>query len=83
MDLLPRLVSRPIQDALEDTPVVVVQGPRQSGKSTLVRDLLRGHEARYVTFDDLGARSAATRDPEGFLAANALAHAGEPFDTNA
>ena len=48
---------------------MVVHGPRQAGKSTLVRDLLDDRDALYVTFDDLAPRSAATRDPEGFVAA--------------
>lgn len=68
MELLPRLLVDDLRVALSDTPVVVVHGPRQSGKSTLVRDLLDGRGARYVTLDDLGTRSAATRDPEGFIA---------------
>ncbi|MGF1660922.1 MAG: ATP-binding protein [Kineosporiaceae bacterium] len=68
MELLPRLLRPSLTAALGDTPVVVVHGPRQSGKSTLVRNLLDGRDARYVTLDDLGPRSAATRDPEGFLA---------------
>jgi hypothetical protein len=68
VDLLPRLLLPAVADALGDTPVVVVHGPRQSGKSTLVRNLLDARDARYVTLDDLGPRSAATRDPEGFVA---------------
>lgn len=67
MDLLWRLATDAVKEALRDTPVVVVHGPRQAGKSTLVRELLDDRSARYVTFDDLGPRSAATRDPEGFL----------------
>ena len=38
--------------ALGDTPVVVVHGPRQSGKSTLVRHLAEhAHPATYLTLD--------------------------------
>jgi len=49
--------------------VVFLQGPRQSGKSTLVRELLRGkHAARYVTLDDPAPLEAASSDPDAFVA---------------
>lgn len=55
--------------ALADTPVVFIQGARQTGKSTLVRALLANvGDARYVTFDDLTVLSAARADPNGFVA---------------
>lgn len=55
--------------ALRDTPVVFLQGPRQSGKTTLAR-LLRdeGHDAEYLTLDDAAALAAARGDPDGFVA---------------
>ena len=55
--------------ALGDTPVVVLHGARQTGKSTLVRELARARAgASYVTLDDAVALSAARLDPAGFLA---------------
>lgn len=58
-----------LRDALSDTPVVLLTGPRQSGKSTLVRDLLdEATERAYVTLDDAAVLSAARSDPAGFLA---------------
>ncbi|MFZ5469490.1 MAG: AAA family ATPase [Myxococcota bacterium] len=55
--------------ALTDTPVVVVTGPRQAGKSTLARGLVDdGTLGQYVTLDDLSAFSAAKSNPAGFLA---------------
>lgn len=65
--VVPRHLVSEIRRALADTPVVVVTGPRQAGKSTLVRQLA-GREARYVTLDDAAARAAAATDPEAFLA---------------
>lgn len=53
--------------ALGDTPVVFLAGARQTGKSTLVRNL--GPEADYRTLDDLGVLAAAQADPEGFIGA--------------
>jgi len=58
-----------VREALEDTPVVLLVGPRQSGKSTLVRELLtESAERAYVTLDDAAILSAARSDPSGFLA---------------
>ncbi len=56
-------------ESLGDTPVVLLNGARQTGKSTLVHQLARQkHPARYLTFDDPGAFSAAKNDPPGFIA---------------
>lgn len=43
-------------------PAVVVSGARQTGKSTLVRDLM-GSDRRWVTLDDLDLLDEVTRDP--------------------
>jgi len=54
--------------ALRDTPVVYLQGPRQSGKSTLVQALrVEGHDAEYFTLDDAATLAAAQSDPDGFI----------------
>lgn len=48
---------------------MAVTGPRQAGKSTLVKQVIAaGHRATYVTLDDAGPRSAALADPAGFIA---------------
>jgi predicted AAA+ superfamily ATPase len=47
-------------------PAVVVTGARQTGKSTLVEELLPGRR-RYVTLDDFDVLDAARRDPETLL----------------
>ncbi|MBN1488556.1 MAG: ATP-binding protein [Phycisphaerae bacterium] len=55
--------------ALQDTPVVVLHGARQTGKSTLAREIASGpHAAAYLTMDRAGIQAAAKSDPEGFLA---------------
>lgn len=66
--MLKRNISPLILAALADTPVVLVNGARQTGKSTLVRSLAEGaHPARYLTLDDATVLSAARHDPSGFL----------------
>lgn len=53
-----------LREALADTPVVIVQGPRQCGKSTLVQ---RVCDLPYVTLDDTFTLSNALASPEGWL----------------
>lgn len=68
MQPIERAIAPRLLTALADTPAVMLVGPRQAGKSTLVRDLATGaHPARYVSLDDLGALEAAVRDPVGFI----------------
>lgn len=64
-----RFLTQAVLAALKDTPVVLLQGPRQCGKSTLVQSLARGpHRARYITLDDPVARAAAVAAPSDFIA---------------
>jgi predicted AAA+ superfamily ATPase len=67
-EIVPRLVERRLEEALGDSPVVVVHGPRQSGKTTLVRHVGARHGYNYLTMDDDVARAAAEADPVGFVA---------------
>lgn len=63
-NLVPR-----VREALQDTPVVLLNGARQTGKSTLVRSGMLGTgDARYLTLDEAGVLAAAEADPAGFLA---------------
>jgi uncharacterized protein len=47
-------------------PVIGLTGPRQSGKSTMLKKILSG-KYRYVTFDNIMNRDFFHRDPEGFM----------------
>lgn len=47
-------------------PIITVTGPRQSGKSTLLKNAFPGY--KYVSLEDLDMRAFATDDPRGFLA---------------
>lgn len=56
-------------EALADSPVVLLHGARQVGKSTLAKELAAtAHPAGYVTLDDATVLAAAQADPQGFLA---------------
>ena len=64
--LYPRLIEARIAEAMSDTPVVLVAGPRQAGKTTLVRQMaVQG--ARYLTLDDELTLLAAKEDPVGMI----------------
>jgi len=67
--MFPRHISSRLLEALADSPVVLLHGARQTGKSTLVQHVTSVESpARYLTFDDPAALAAATSDPTGFLA---------------
>lgn len=66
--LFPRFLRGAVEAALEDTRVVVIQGARQVGKSTLARQVLEGRAgARSVTLDDPEVLAAARADPATFV----------------
>lgn len=64
-----RHIAPQLSEALSDTPVVVINGARQSGKSTLVQSLAGSSAAprRYLTLDDSAVLNAAKSDPTGFI----------------
>lgn len=64
--LIPRHAAKQVATALADTPVVMVNGPRQCGKTTLVRGFAVNGR-RYISLDDETALAAARDDPAGFL----------------
>jgi len=64
----PRWVEPRLVEALEDSPVVLIHGPRQCGKTTLAQEVGRRRRYAYQTFDDEVVRNAAVADPIGFVA---------------
>jgi len=62
----PRYSLSKIQEALLDTPVTFVMGPRQCGKTTLVKTLLND-DWQYINLDDQTQLSIAKADPVGFI----------------
>lgn len=67
LDLYPRYAESHLLEALEDSPVVLIHGPRQCGKSTLARTVGTPRGYDYITFDDNATRDAAAFDPVGFV----------------
>lgn len=63
--LLPRPLSEAIRAALADTPVVCLLGPRQSGKTTLVKRLAADRE--FISLDEQAPYQTARKDPAGFI----------------
>lgn len=64
----PRYVEARLGEALDDTPVALLHGPRQSGKTTLARRLGEARDYAYFSFDDAVTLAAAHADPVGFVA---------------
>ena len=61
-----RFVELRVEEALLDTPVVLIVGPRRAGKTTLAQKM-RGEGRTYLTLDDQTVLDAARSDPVGFI----------------
>jgi uncharacterized protein len=59
-----RHLAKSLSEALHDTPVTLIVGARQSGKSTLAKEVSKG---TYLTLDDFTVLSPMQQDPYGFL----------------
>lgn len=67
MKYITRNLEQVVNQVTKEYPVVLVTGPRQVGKTTMLQKLMEGTERRYVTLDDLNERNIAKTDPELFL----------------
>ena len=63
--MIARQIAQPIQKLMTQFPIISVTGPRQSGKTTLLRGMFP--EYRYVNFEDPDSRLYFEQDPRGFL----------------
>lgn len=68
MRFYPRWLYHQLLDDLDRAPVVVLQGARQVGKSTLAQEIAERRGLPYRTLDDRDVRERALADPEGLLA---------------
>jgi predicted AAA+ superfamily ATPase len=67
-DLYSRYLQPRVIEALVDSPVVLIHGPRQCGKTTLARQVGDAEGFTYLSFDDDVQRAAAQADPVGYVA---------------
>lgn len=67
MKYMKRHLERVVMQVTAEYPVVLLTGPRQVGKTTMLQKLMEGTDRTYVTLDDLNERALAKSDPELFL----------------
>lgn len=63
--MIPRLISEPLLAVAKEYPVVTVTGPRQAGKTTLVREVFPKHT--YCNLENPELRRLASEDPKQFF----------------
>ncbi|MCG8608147.1 ATP-binding protein [bacterium] len=64
--MIPRTLSNKLRQVVKQFPVAAVVGPRQSGKTTLVKNTFP--DLTYVSLEDIDTRTFAMEDPRSFLA---------------
>lgn len=64
---LKRHIEDKIYEALKFMPILLLRGARQTGKTTLVKELGLKNKYNYLTFDNLNTLSLAKNDPVGFI----------------
>ena len=67
VNILRRFVDSELKESLEESPIVLIEGARQVGKSTLAREIAEHRSAHYVTLDDGPTFDLARFDPMSFL----------------
>ncbi|MDY3020630.1 MAG: ATP-binding protein [Oliverpabstia sp.] len=67
MSYIKRNLEKVVSQVTKEYPVILVTGPRQVGKTTMLQKLMEGTDRGYVTLDDLNERTLAKSDPELFL----------------
>ena len=67
MPYIKRNLEKIVQEVTLEYPVILLAGPRQVGKTTMLMKLMEGSERSYVTLDNLSERALAKSDPELFL----------------
>ncbi|HLD21530.1 MAG TPA: ATP-binding protein [Patescibacteria group bacterium] len=60
-----RTIEKEVKILAKEFPIVTILGPRQSGKTTLAKELFPNYQ--YISLEDLDVRKAASEDPRGFI----------------
>ncbi len=63
--MIKRNISKKVKSLIGQYPVITITGPRQSGKTTLVKQIFPNYA--YVNFEDIEQRNFAQNDPKNFL----------------
>ena len=71
--LVARHAETQVREALDDTRIVAIVGPRQSGKTTLARRIAGDDGRPFITLDDEQFRRFAEDDPAGFVRSQPVA----------
>ena len=67
MPYIKRSLEKVVLQVTKEYPVILISGPRQVGKTTMLKKLMEGTDRNYVSLDDLQERALAKNDPEMFL----------------
>lgn len=67
MKYIVRNLEKIVEQVTKEYPVVLLTGPRQVGKTTMLQKMMENTERNYVSLDDLNERNTAKNDPELFL----------------
>ena len=65
--MIRRTIEETVRQALADTPVVLLNGARRTGKTTLAQAMAATMDAQYLTLDDAATLALAANDPTGFI----------------
>jgi len=63
----PRFSEILLKEAIDESPVILIHGPRQCGKTTLAKHIGEQLNYDYITFDDVTQKNAVIADPVGFV----------------
>lgn len=68
MAIIERNIYKRLKKAITRSPVILLLGARQTGKTTLVKEISRQNGYQYISFDDVRFLDMALQDPMGFIA---------------
>ena len=70
MNYINRILEKHIIETAKEYACILITGPRQVGKSTLIKHLYDNNQINFITLDDISNRQLAKNDPKMFLTIN-------------